>query len=192
MDESNDEGLVRIQSLEAWSTPVVNCTADVVLGLVQNHRRGLYAFPALAGSAFVFDEIHAYDDRLFGALLRFLAAMPNVPVLLMTASLPQRRLQSLQECLKKRGTELKIIPGPADIEEIPRYRWDGNLRTEFPLSEIQTELENHGKVLWVCNTVSRAMEAAQIARNAGLEPLIYHSRFRYKDRVEQHKEQLLI
>ena len=27
----------------------------------------------LAQSAFVFDEIHAFDDRLFGALLRFLA-----------------------------------------------------------------------------------------------------------------------
>ena len=59
---------IRIDSLDAWSTPIVACTVDTVLGIVQNNRRGLYAWPALAQAAFVFDEIHAYDDRLFGAI----------------------------------------------------------------------------------------------------------------------------
>ena len=31
-----------------WSTPVVPCTVDTVLGLVQNNKRGLFAWPALA------------------------------------------------------------------------------------------------------------------------------------------------
>ena len=66
------DGAIRIESLDAWSTPIVACTVDTVLGVVQNNKRGLYAWPALAQSAFVFDEIHAYDDQLFGALLRFL------------------------------------------------------------------------------------------------------------------------
>ena len=49
---------------------------------MQNNKRGLFAWPALAQSAFVFDEIHAYDDRLFGALLRFLRDLPGLPALL--------------------------------------------------------------------------------------------------------------
>src|SRR5262249_8208627 len=41
-------------------------------------------------------------------------------------------------------------------------------------------------VLWVCNTVARVMEAAGSFRE--FRPLIYHSRFKYADRVERHKE----
>ncbi len=75
--DEHDEQL-RIQALEAWGTPIAACTADTVLGLVQNHRRGLFAWPALAASAFVFDEIHAYDAQLFGALLRVVAGGQEV------------------------------------------------------------------------------------------------------------------
>src|SRR5206468_4565028 len=91
----------RLESLESWSTPIVACTVDTVLGLVQNNRRGLFAWPALVQSAFVFDEIHAYDNRLFGALLRFLRDLPGLPVLLMTASLPKAREMALRSVLEK-------------------------------------------------------------------------------------------
>src|SRR6185369_9126823 len=65
-DESGSgDAFTRIESLDAWSTPIVACTVDRVLGLIQNNRRGLYGWPALAGASFVFDEIHAYDDKLF-------------------------------------------------------------------------------------------------------------------------------
>src|SRR5258707_1384516 len=66
-------------ALEKWSTPLVSCTVDRVLGLVQNNRRGLYAWPSIAGAACVFDEVHAYDEKLFAALLRFLADVPGIP-----------------------------------------------------------------------------------------------------------------
>jgi CRISPR-associated endonuclease/helicase Cas3 len=38
--------------------------------------------------------------------------------------------------------------------------------------------------LWVCNTVERAIAAAD--RAVELSPIVYHSRFRYDDRVKQH------
>src|SRR5262249_9123882 len=50
-----------LAALDVWSTRITSCTVDTVLGLIQNHRQGLYAWPALADAAFVFDEIHAYD-----------------------------------------------------------------------------------------------------------------------------------
>lgn len=175
------EPVARIESLDAWSTPIVTCTVDTVLGLVQNNRRGLFAWPALAGAAFVFDEIHAYDDKLFGALLRFLAALPGVPVLLMTASLPEYRYEALKQLLKSRLAE---VDGPENLETLPRYHRQGGLDNRDALPEVAAELNRGGKVLWVTNTVGRAIESAD--RASQFEPIIYHSRFRYEDRVRQH------
>jgi CRISPR-associated endonuclease/helicase Cas3 len=189
------DAVARIESLDAWSTPIVSCTVDTVLGIVQNNRRGLYAWPALAGSAFVFDEIHAYDDKLFGALLRFLEALRGVPVLLMTASLPGARRKALDTCLERLGRRLHEIAGPASQEERLRYRRQGAVDDRDPLAEVQDhleELQDQAKVLWVCNTVDRAIAAWEGAANAletkstKLQPLLYHSRFRYEDRVQQH------
>lgn len=175
------EPVARIESLDVWSTPIVTCTVDTVLGLVQNNRRGLFAWPALAGAAFVFDEIHAYDDKLFGALLRFLTALPGVPVLLMTASLPEYRYEALKQLLNGRLVE---IDGPENLETLRRYHRQGPLDNRDPLPEVAAELDRGGKVLWVTNTVGRAIEAA--GRAAQFKPIIYHSRFRYEDRVRQH------
>jgi CRISPR-associated endonuclease/helicase Cas3 len=181
------DAAIRIDSLDAWSTPIVACTVDTVLGIVQNNKRGLYAWPALAQSAFVFDEIHAFDDRLFGALLRFLRDLPGLPSLLMTASLPKAREEALRVVLKDhRDIDLNPICGPKELEDLPRYKratCDGN----DPLTLIQTTVNNGGKVLWVCNTVGRVMAAAIAAENVGLRPLLYHSRFKYEDRVQRHK-----
>jgi CRISPR-associated endonuclease/helicase Cas3 len=179
-DDPADEAR-RLESLRAWKTPVVACTVDTVLGLVQNNRRGLFAWPALAQSAFVFDEIHAFDDRLFGALLRFLRDLPGLPVLLTTASLPKAREDALREVVGS----LDPISGPADLEERPRYHKAGLERND-PLPLVNAALDAAGKVLWICNTVGRVMATADrlAARNA----LIYHSRFKYEDRVRRHAD----
>ena len=193
--------LDRIESLASWSTPIVSCTVDTVLGLVQNQRRSIYAWPAIARSAFVFDEIHAYDDRLFSALLHFLKAIAGVPVLLMTASLPAHRMRKLDKFL---GTRMVTITGPEDLEDLKRYHRvpldddadpidrtnesnSGQSNPPPPLSTIRDELARNGKVLWVCNTVDRVMKAAELVqRSVDMKPIIYHSRFRYEDRVTQH------
>lgn len=183
-DESPEtEVATRMESLDSWSTPIVSCTVDTVLGLVQNNRRGLYGWPAVAGAAFVFDEIHAYDQALFGALLRFLQEVRGAPVLLMTASLPSARLRALRRCLERLREDLAEIAGPADLEQLPRYHRHPSVADD-PLPLIQAEIERGGKVLWVSNTVARAMAAA--GRATRLAPLVYHSRFRYEDRVRRH------
>jgi CRISPR-associated endonuclease/helicase Cas3 len=182
---SEAELAARLDSLEAWATPIVACTVDTVLGLVQNNRRGLFAWPALAGAAFIFDEIHAYDDRLFGALLRFLRDLPGLPVLLMTASLPAPREAALRNTLEGRGIQLNPIAGPKELEDLPRYH---KLETSGDeLDEVKRVCDAGGKVLWVCNTVARVMDAADRAAARGLTPLIYHSRFKYEHRVQRHK-----
>ena len=49
-DEENDH-LLRINSLCAWSPQAIICTADTVLALVRNNRRGLYNSPAILSGA---------------------------------------------------------------------------------------------------------------------------------------------
>jgi CRISPR-associated endonuclease/helicase Cas3 len=180
------ERTLRIESLAAWDVPVVICTADQVLGLIQNNRRALFSIPAIINGVFVFDEIHQYDDRLFGALLRFLDAFRGAPMLLMTASLPKPRLQAIQTILEQEGTALETISGPLDLEKIPRYELKGLVPTA-PWDLVKQTLEKGEKVLWVANTVDRAVTFARAAEARGFFPVLpYHSRYRYTDRLQKH------
>ncbi len=183
----NDEGEQAgpLAALEAWSTSIISCTVDTVLGLTQNHKGGLFAWPALVGAAFVFDEIHAYDDRLFASLLRFLLICRGVPCLLMTASLPQARLNVLRETLCSLGESLETVSGPTDLEKLPRYQ---RLVSDDPWGIVEQSFKDNGKILWVTNTVDRALRFAEESSTRGFRPLVYHSRFRYEDRVRQHNQ----
>lgn len=189
-EQSGPRARDRLAALRSWGQSVVTCTVDTVLGLVQNHRQGLYAFPGLTHSALVFDEIHAYDESLFGALLRFLEDLPGLPALLMTASLPASRLEALRTLTRRvHQRPLIEIHGPPDLETLPRYQQAAAGDTD-PLVRVRDCLlrggkeGRPGKVLWVCNTVKRCLEMAE--RAAEFMPLLYHSRFCYRDRVARH------
>jgi CRISPR-associated endonuclease/helicase Cas3 len=132
----------------------------------------------------VFDEVHAYDDQLFGSLLRFLEALPGVPALLMTASLPKHRLGALRRLVaRSRGSPLGEIDGPGDLESLPRYRCDPSAD---PWPAVEGCLKAGGKVLWVSNTVGDCLAVGEEAARRGHTALTYHSRFRYRDRVKCH------
>jgi CRISPR-associated endonuclease/helicase Cas3 len=181
--DDDGEQVDPLAALDAWSTLVTSCTVDTVLGITQNLRRGLYAWPALVNAALVFDEIHAYDERLFGALLRFLHSCRGLPCLLMTASLPQAQRLAIEKTLSELGESLEIVDGPADLEALPRYR---RALSDDPWPLVMDTLGQQEKVLWVVNTVNRALDIAAEAEARGINTLVYHSRFRYEDRVRQH------
>ncbi len=143
VDDEGDQ-VNPLDALEAWSASITSCTVDTVLGLIQNHKRGLYAWPAFAGAAFVFDEIHAYDERLFSSLLNFLLNCRGVPCLLMTASLPQSRLDALKEVLSSIGESLETLSGPMDLETLPRYQ---RLISNDPWAVVAQSFRDNGKIL---------------------------------------------
>ncbi len=182
----------KIESLDLWGTPLVVGTVDTVLGLMANARRSISSFPTIMQSAIVFDEIHAYDEELFGHLLMFLETFPKIPVLLMTASLPEARCQAIRGL----RADLKIVQGPPELEERKRYAkpevWDED--EIWPLIRRCLEDRSLGKVLWIRNQVGWANRTYQkcFANLADLQPFIgiYHSRFRYKDRTRVHSEVL--
>ena len=152
------------EGVELWSTPLVVCTADTVLGLCAWAKKAAYGFPALLDASFVFDEIHSYDRVLFGRLLAFLELLPDAPVLLASASLPRPRLEAL------RSRTARPAPGrrAAQLEDLPRYQPPG-------------KVGQADRVLVVRNTVDRAVAAWEG------EGILYHSRFRYIDRVKIHR-----
>ncbi|MBN8564103.1 MAG: CRISPR-associated helicase Cas3' [Leptolyngbya sp. UWPOB_LEPTO1] len=180
-DETVNETDQKLSSFKAWGAKVSVCTVDTVLGLLQCNRRPMYCFPAIANAAFVFDEVHCYDDALFGALLRFLKVV-KAPVLLMSASFLPAQVEAIRAAV---GEPVATIQGPKDIEEKPRYRFSEVEQPDW--ERVKAELAQGGKVLWVCNQVNTAISVYEQAKSLGLNALLYHSRFRYGDRVKHHR-----
>jgi CRISPR-associated endonuclease/helicase Cas3 len=178
----DDDLETKLESFKAWSTKVSICTVDTVLGLLQCNRRPMYCFPAIAQAAFVFDEVHCYDDKLLGALLRFLEVV-KAPVLLMSASFLPWQVQAIEQAV---GEPVEIIQGPQDLETKPRYRF--HLADTPDWERVIAEFDQGGKILWVCNQVNTAISIFQEAQQRGLNPLLYHSRYKYGDRVNHHRE----
>ncbi len=187
-DISPIERAQRLESLNAWGQQVIACTADTVLGLIQNQRRPVFSFPAIVSGAFVFDEVHSYDSKMFSALLRFLRAFPGLPVLIMSASIPPARLKKLQEAAPAR-ISLQPITGDETLEKVERYTLAFTEEQDcWSIVERQLSAStapNSQKFLWVCNTVNQAVETWRMAKEKHPDAtvLLYHSRYRYRDRV---------
>jgi CRISPR-associated endonuclease/helicase Cas3 len=178
----------KIESLALWSTPLTVTTTDTVLGLMVNARRSVYSLPAIMQSAIVFDEIHAFDDQMFGHLLVFLKNFPKLPVLLMTASLPDERLKAIRAI----RPDLNCVPGLVEFEILPRYDFPHTVEQVDEATvwrEVERCLENNGKVLWVRNRVNWANQIYLEAKTKfpDIAVNVYHSRLRYKDRSDRHR-----
>jgi CRISPR-associated endonuclease/helicase Cas3 len=181
----------KIEALNLWSTPLVVATTDTVLGLMANARKSVFSFPVIAQSAIVFDEVHAYDDTLFGHLLAFLETFPELPVLLMTASLPEARRRAIEHI----RPDLVRVPGPVDLETKERYErpvlFPGDDETWRLVRECLND-PKRGKVLWIRNQVDWAIDTYRRCFDELHDPKpfigLYHSRFRYKDRVQVHRK----
>jgi CRISPR-associated endonuclease/helicase Cas3 len=153
----------KAEALELWSTRIIVGTADTVLGLMANALRSICALPAIISSAIVFDEIHAYDEEMFGHLLVFLKNFPRLPVLLMTASLPDVRLRAIK-LVRKDLMKKDIIKNSGNFETLPRYRINRQASDQEVWDDIEKTISQNGKVLWVRNQVEWANEGYRESR----------------------------
>lgn len=188
-EDDNREGVAtttdQLMGLESWKAQVTVSTVDAVLGLIQNRRRGLFSSPALVNGAFVFDEIHQYDDELFDALVHFLEVFRGAPILLMTASLQASRFERLRATLGYHGEELGVVSGPPDLEGYARYTL-ATVDQAKARAAAGEALKSSQKVLWVSNRVRRC-QTVGAASGGTAAALLYHSRYRYVDRVQRHR-----
>lgn len=180
----------KIESLKLWDTPLSITTADTILGLMANSRRALVSLPAIMCGAIVFDEIHAFDEQLFGHLLVFLKNFPRLPVLLMTASLPEQRIRAIETV---RSDKIHLISGDERLENLRRYRVRKVSETDSVWCEIESCLADNGKVLWIRNRVDWANDTYECCREycrenfSGAAVNVYHSRLKYKHRSKRHE-----
>ncbi len=172
-------------------TPITVCTIDHLLMALTLTREDhhLISFN-LANACLVIDEADFYDDFTQANILVLLEILKywKVPILLMSASLPESVLSSYQ----KIGYSVdKIIEDTSD-----------NLRDRFEIKKIEdySELSEIEELLELCietgnaiiyaNTVDRAVVFYNWFEKRGENPILYHSRFTEPDK--KNKEQELI
>lgn len=124
---------------------------------------------------------------MFGSLLRFLETFSDTPILLMSASIPAKRVEALRQQLADRIAE--PIRGDPSFETLPRYILRHRDSADACWRDVIAAIKHGKKVLWVCNTVKNAREIYRLATEEySLEPVVlYHSRYRYWDRVNLQK-----
>jgi len=194
----------RLYALGYWPDAIFSATADSFLSFLQNSYSSLCLLPVLARSVIVIDEIHSFDGAMFDALIEFLDKF-KAPVLLMTASLQEHRLEILQrrfpslDVFPKSKADVKRLSKSADVDryrikrldpkwsEQEVYKVRGEPLCPAQLIRIaQDEYDKNFKILWVVNTVDRCIEVARQLKRANL--FCYHSRFEYADRRDRHRD----
>jgi CRISPR-associated endonuclease/helicase Cas3 len=180
----------RLFALGLWSRRFFSATVDQFISFMEHNYGGLCLLPALADSAVIIDEVHSFDKRMFNSLLSFLRAF-DVPVLCMTATLSQSRIDELKD------SGLKVFPTTdemATLEDLERE--ETHLRYHLAVLSGESEAleraveayRNGERVLWVVNTVGRCQHiACQLEKRLGEKVLNYHSRYRLLDRQDKHQ-----
>ncbi len=173
----------RLFALTYWQRRIFSATVDQFLGFMQHSYRSTCLMPLLADCAVVIDEVHSFDKSLWSALRRFLKEF-DVPVLCITASLPNTRITDLRDCgLKLFPDDLNQFKDLQDSATMPRYSV-ACLKDTAEAEAAARQARDQGKrVLWVVNTVDRCQTLAR-----RLDALCYHGRFKLDDRKEQHKK----
>lgn len=168
-------------------TPVTVCTIDHLLIAQTHSKEDHHAITFnLAHSCVVIDEADFYDDftqaNIF-ELLRILNIL-DVPVLLMSASLPESSLR----VYKQTGYDVDEIR--EDKSDLKRIRCRVESIQEYEaLSGIENLLEKalDEPTIVYANTVARAMEFYNWfeQRMPAEDVILYHSRFTEPDKVEK-------
>ena len=165
-------------------TPITVSTIDHLLMALTLTREDHHQITFnLANSCLVIDEADFYDDFTQANIRVLLEALKewDVPVLLMSASLPESVLADY----KRIGYSVKSIV--EDISDNKRDRF--TLKSIEPYSSIP-DIEpifekciKAGAAIIYANTVDRAMEFYEYFKSKGVDTTVYHSRF-----TEPHKK----
>lgn len=148
------------------------------------------------GSCFVFDEIHAYEPKVFAEIVLFIRVLTQqlgARVLVMTATLPAHLQAELERAL---GTHTPLKATDSLYASFNRHRvavLPGRLAES--LERIENQLKNkNGKgqpcrVLVVANTVAQAQEVFLTLRKHVPEAaaVLLHGRFNTEDRWDKEK-----
>jgi len=152
---------------------------------LKGFEKGIFEW---VGSYFIFDEIHAYNPKVFAqiiVLLEFVTKYLDVKSFIMTATLPKFMKKELKDAI---GTYESIQANNELYEKFNRHKIEfssGKLNDN--LNKIQAAINDGQRVLVVCNTVkqSQIVYKSLDCQNK----ILLHSAFNANDR--SNKEKLL-
>lgn len=172
-------------------TSVTICTIDHLLVSLTHSREDHHAISFnLAHSCLVIDEADFYDEFTQANIIELLKVLKilNVPVLIMSASLPQSSLQLYQTT----GYNVKDIK--EDTSDNIRIRCKVNSITNYTkVNELSDILANSKKqpAIIFANTIAKAFEFYNyFSKEERKQIILYHSRFTEPDKIEKENKLL--
>ncbi|MGN1084948.1 MAG: CRISPR-associated helicase Cas3' [Lachnospiraceae bacterium] len=218
VDETQEEELVVHEWFEGRKQALL---ADFVIGTVDQllmaalkRKHVFLRHLGLAGKVVIIDEVHVYDTYMncyLDRALRWLGSY-GVPVIVLSATLPEKRRRELVEAYLNRMRSEKEDVSWYRNRQYPLLTWtDGaEIRQEtvavnMPPRQIKINYLEDGKLIEclkeklseggcagvIVNTVKRAQEIVRRIREAfGGEAIVflYHARFIAPDRAEIERE----
>ena len=186
----------RLFALGHWGKRVFSATADQFFPFLTFNYGPTCMLPLLAEAVVVVDEVHSFDRSMFATLKRFLREFPSVPVLCMTATLPEGREYDLTDLATLGDGVLKRYEEKPDdlkrLSETDRYIVEWIDRTDA-LNMTREALVAKQRVLWVSNRVVDCQVAFEEIENDDDLDIdtgarhCYHSRFTLDHRKKHHK-----
>jgi CRISPR-associated endonuclease/helicase Cas3 len=178
----------RLFALGLWKYKFYSATVDQFLSFMQNNYKSLCLLPALSDSVIIFDEVHSYDNKMFELLLSFLKFF-NIPSLCMTATIQPKRLNKLKDAglipYPNQQHNFKDLQDKSNVERYDIYKENDIYEA---INTSINEYKNGKKVLIVVNKVKTCQKISRyIKEKYFINPYIYHSRFKLKDRQYKHR-----
>jgi len=199
---------------QALLADFVIATVDQLLMLALKQKHVMLRHLGLAGKVVIVDECHAYDTYMNGYLdkaLSWLGAY-HVPVLLLTATLPQKRRAELVAAYRNER-RISLSASRVESRDYPILTWtDGaeihqrkivytakktevriTLATENEIAaRLKDKLDMGGCAGVIVNTVKKAQLVAEQLRAAlpECEIFLYHAQFIAADRMDKEKNLL--
>lgn len=185
VEGEEDKGQL-IEDFKTLVTPVKITTPFQLLKNIfglKGFEKGLFEW---AGGYFIFDEIHAYDARIFAqiiVLLKFVTQYLNVSVHIMTATLPSFMKRELTSVI---GKHTSIVANKQLYDSYTRHKiiLQNGLLIDS-ISKIQNDIDNGKKVLVVCNTVEQSQHTYNLLE--AKDKVLLHGSFNSNDRFLKEK-----
>lgn len=171
-------------------TPVTVCTIDHLLIALTHTREDHHGIIFnLAHSCLVIDEADFYDEFTQANILELMKVLKElkVPVLLMSASLPESSLKMYQTT----GFQPNEIK--EDASDNSRMRCEiRNIKKYETVEELNECLEKslEQPSIIYANTVAKAMEFYKWFQERHIKPILYHSRFTEPHKLRKENELL--
>ncbi len=152
----------------------------------------------MTGGLFVFDEIHAYEPRTIGLIVRLVEELRKFgsKCLFMSATLPKFLRDLLNESHESSLTLIELNPNEPREEELRLQTRHTPIHIKGEITDnlelIRDELRRghsmQRNVLIVCNSVRRAQQVYNALKDHARNPKLIHSRFISSDRERIERE----